>query len=75
MKTKSKKDIFFICLGNPFSCYINDLSRVTVSDSLTSAHIGLPLSFDIHHWNLHDDYKQAIPLDVTITGKKIECFF
>jgi hypothetical protein len=59
----------FVSLGSPFSCYISDLSRITVSDSLSSAHIGFPLSFDIHHWDLHDYHNQSIPLDVLITGR------
>jgi filamin len=60
--------------GSPFLCYINDLSRVTISDSLTCAHIGLPLSFDIYHWDLHDYHNQTIPLDIKITGRKIMNF-
>ncbi|CAF1680120.1 unnamed protein product, partial [Adineta ricciae] len=54
--------------GSPFTCYINDLSRVTVSDSLTSAQVGVPLSFDIHHWDLYDDQNQYVPLDILITA-------
>ncbi|CAF2820839.1 unnamed protein product [Rotaria sp. Silwood2] len=54
--------------GSPFSCYANDLSRVTVSDSLTSGHIGLPLSFDIHHWDSLNYHNQTVPLDVVITA-------
>jgi hypothetical protein len=68
---KKKNSISFVYLGNPFSCYINDLSRITVSDSLTSAHVGFPLSFDIHHWDLDDYHKPSIPLDVMITGRII----
>jgi hypothetical protein len=69
MTTEKKKNTLSVALGSPFSCYISDLSRITVSDSLTSAHIGLPLSFDIHHWDLHDYHNQSIPLDVLITGR------
>lgn len=56
-------------LGGPFSCFISDLSRITVSDSLTSAHVGHPLSFDIHHWDLDDYQNQNSLLDVIITGR------
>ena len=65
-------DMYFclnLFLGSPFTCYINDLSRVTVSDSLTSAQIGVPLSFDIYHWDLSDDQNQCVPLDILITGE------
>ncbi|CAF3728092.1 unnamed protein product [Rotaria sp. Silwood1] len=54
--------------GSPFSCYVDDLSRVTISDSLTSGHVGLPLSFDIHHWDSHNYHNRTIPLDVSITA-------
>ncbi|CAF1246383.1 unnamed protein product [Rotaria sordida] len=54
--------------GSPFSCYINDISRVTVSDSLTSGHIGLPLSFDIHHWDSNNYHNRTVPFDVVITA-------
>ena len=65
-----KRMVFFcIILGSPFICYINDLSRITISDSLTSAHIGRPLSFDIHHWDFHDYQNQTIPIDIKITGR------
>jgi len=69
--TKRKQICFISISGSPFSCYISDLSRITVSDSLTSAHVGVPLSFDIHHWDLFDYYNQSIPFDITITGKMI----
>jgi len=70
---KEKKKMLLVCffLGSPFSCYISDVSRITVSDSLTSAHVGLPLSFDIHHWDLYDYHNQSIPLDIKITGRFI----
>jgi hypothetical protein len=69
MTRRREEDLFFL-LGSPFSCYISDLSRITISDSLSSAHVGLPLSFDIHHWDLHDYHNQSNPLDVLITGRE-----
>jgi hypothetical protein len=52
-----------------------DLSRVTISDSLTSAQIGAPLSFDIHHGTLDELEAMPMPLDVAITGKIIRIRF
>lgn len=57
-----------MCLGSPFVCDVHDLSRVTVSDSLSSGHVGVPLSFDIHHWGLCEYYNEDVPLDVSIAG-------
>ncbi|CAM4895437.1 unnamed protein product [Rotaria socialis] len=54
--------------GSPFSCYINDLSCVSVSDSLTSAPVGLPLSFDIHHEDFYNYHNQNAAIDVVITA-------
>ena len=57
-------------LGSPFSCHVSDLSRVTVSDVLTNAHVGETCFFDINHWTSYDSDRQCIPLDVAITGKR-----
>lgn len=70
LKRRENVYMFRFFLGSPFSCYISDLSRITVSDSLTSAHIGHPLSFDIHHLDLYDYHNQTGLLDVVITGRK-----
>lgn len=67
-KNDEEYHVYFF-VGSPFTCYINDLSRVTVSDSLTSAQVGVPLSFDIHHWDLYDYENQHVPLDILITGE------
>ena len=68
-KSISKRKAKSIYLDSPFSCYVTDLSHITVSDSLTSAHVGLPLSFDIHHWALADYHNDYLPLDVLIIGR------
>jgi hypothetical protein len=70
MKNKEiSSKVICLFLGSPFSCYISDLSCVTVSDSLTSAPVGLPLSFDIRHEDFYNYHNQNAAIDVVITGR------
>lgn len=52
---------FFVLLGSPFSCQIDDLQRMIVSNHLTNVHVGHPASFDICN--------QSLSFDINITGK------
>lgn len=55
-------------LGSPFLSYVNDLSRVTISENLNYEQVDVPLSFDVYHQDICYFGEDSIPLNISITG-------